>query len=469
MSGEPIKTRFAPSPTGAMHLGNARTALFSYLLARKLGGTFLLRIEDTDTARNSEAYSKAILDDLAWLGLAWDEGPECDGGHGPYRQSERGAIYEELYRRLAEQGLTYPCFCSPEVLAMQRKTQLAAGRPPRYAGTCANLTDAEVREKQTQGLTPTLRFRVPPGRTLESEDMVHGGQRFATDDIGDFIIRRADGSAAFFFCNAIDDALMNVTHVLRGEDHLTNTPRQLLLLEALGFDAPAYGHVSLIVGRDGAPLSKRHGSASVEDLRARGLLPAAVNNTLARLGHYYESPRYMTLEQLASGFDTRHLGTASAHFDEKQLQHWQREAVLHADAATLWQWFGADVQALVPAAERETFVRAIRGNVLAPQDGSEWSHILYADDFPPAVEADAAIAQTEQTFFAGAVQAVDECGADYGAFIERLKTLTPLRGKALFQPLRAVLTGRLDGPELASLFPLLGKERIRRRLERHLC
>src|SRR3990172_7596543 len=468
MSGE-AKTRFAPSPTGAIHLGNARTALFSYLLARKLGGTFLLRIEDTDVARNSEASYRAILDDLRWLGLEWDKGPERDGSNGPYRQSERSEIYDRMYRRLAEQELTYPCFCSPEVLAIQRKTQLAAGKPPRYAGTCARMNDKQIKAKLAEGLKPTLRFRVPTSKAVQFQDLVRGRQRFHSDDIGDFIIRRADGSAAFFFCNAVDDALMGVTHVLRGEDHLTNTPRQLLLLEAMGLRAPEYGHVSLIVGSDGTPLSKRHGSASVEDLRGRGYLPGAVNNMLARLGHAYDATGYMQLSELAAGFALNHVGSAPARFDENQLLHWQREAIAHSEAATLWTWCGEEVHARVPGADRDVFVHALHPNVLFPEEATEWAHIIYTDLRDCREDAKAAVAAADRSVFEGARQALAECGARYAEFSERLKALTPARGKKLFQPLRAALTGRLDGPDLASLFPLLGAERIHRRLERHLC
>jgi glutamyl-tRNA synthetase len=452
-----------------MHLGNARTALFSWLLARRLGGTFLLRIEDTDRERHQHEAEQAFIEDLRWLGLNWDEGPDTDGLAGPYRQSERSHIYVAIYGRLAEAGLTYPCFCSAETLAVQRKTQLAASKPPRYAGTCAILSDAQVSEKLAQGLTPTMRFRVPPRRQIYFDDIVHGTQRYNTDDIGDFIIRRADGTASFFFSNAVDDALMGVTHVIRGEDHLTNTPRQLLLLEALGYRPPAYGHVSLIVGSDGAPLSKRHGSASVEDLRARGVLPGAVVNMLARLGHYYESGHYMPLEALAQTFETRHLGTAPAHFDEHQLQHWQREAVLNADDTVLANWLRAVLPSHLDDTARAEFVHAVRGNVLYPADAETWAHVVYTDDMPVTEEALTALRAADKGYFVAAVTAAGEAGADYAAFITRLKALTPAKGKALFQPLRAALTGRLDGPELASLFALLGADRIRRRLEKPPC
>ncbi len=242
---EPALARFAPSPTGSLHLGNARTALFNLVLARKLAGRFMLRIEDTDLERSAERFLGGLIEDLHWLGIRWDEGPDVGGAHAPYRQSERGATYRDFFARLERTGLTYPCFCSPLELDVSRRAQLAAGRPPRYAGTCQRLTPQERAAKAASGIRPTLRFAVPVGRRVEFDDFVHGPQHFATDDIGDFIVRRADGNAAFFFCNAVDDALMAVTHVLRGEDHLTNTPRQILLLEALSLRVPRYGHVAL--------------------------------------------------------------------------------------------------------------------------------------------------------------------------------------------------------------------------------
>jgi glutamyl-tRNA synthetase len=454
-----------------MHLGNVRTALFSWLLARRSGGRFLLRIEDTDHSRNTEDAYHGILEVLEWLGLTWDEGPGQDRGSGPYRQSDRGDIYIGMYGRLDGAGLTYHCFCSPETLAVQRKRLLAAGKPPRYPGTCAKLSDEQVAEKRAQGPAPTLRFRVPAGRMVAFDDLVHGPQQFNTDDIGDFIIRRADGSAAFFFCNAVDDALMGVTHVLRGEDHLANTPRQLLLLEALGFAAPAYGHVNLIVGSDGTPLSKRHGSASAGDLRARGILPGAVVNMLARLGHHYESGDYLTLEALAQDFDLKHLGTAPAHFDEHQLQHWQREAILHADTKTLSEWVKPTVRSVVPESELEDFSAVVKGNVLYPEESRTWAQTIYMDLAETTPEAADLIRQlrSQRDYVNAILDAVSEAKGDYSQFVQQMKARTPLRGKALFQPLRAALTGRLDGPELASLFKLMGAERIRRRLEKALC
>src|SRR5580765_1638183 len=244
----PVVTRFAPSPTGELHLGNARTALFNQLLARRAGGRFLLRIEDTDSERSVDAHTRGLMADLRWLGIEWDAGPDREDGLGPYRQSQRGARYAQELAALERTGAVYPCFCTPLELSLSRRAQLAAGRPPRYAGTCRALTESERAARLAGGVSPTLRFRVPGGERIDFIDMVHGLQSFLSDDIGDFVVRRADGTAAFFFSNAVDDARMGVTQALRGEDHLTNTPRQLLILAALGLAAPAYGHVSLIVG-----------------------------------------------------------------------------------------------------------------------------------------------------------------------------------------------------------------------------
>src|SRR6516162_1489436 len=283
--GTPVVTRFAPSPTGELHLGNARTALFNELLARRAGGRFLLRIEDTDTERSQEAHTAALMADLRWLGIDWDAGPDREDPRGPYRQSQRAPLYARYFAELERRAVVYPCFCTALELELSRRAQLAAGQPPRYAGTCRDLAAVECERRSAAGLSATLRFRVPAGERVSFVDFVHGPQSFSSDDIGDFVVRRADGSAAFFFSYAVDDATMGVTAALRGEDHLTNTPRQLLILAALGLPAPAYGHVALILGADGAPLSKRHGAVSVREYRERGYQPHALLNHLFRLGH----------------------------------------------------------------------------------------------------------------------------------------------------------------------------------------
>ncbi|HET7569380.1 MAG TPA: glutamate--tRNA ligase [Gammaproteobacteria bacterium] len=466
----PVRTRFAPSPTGFLHLGNVRTALLSALAAQHADGAFVIRIEDTDATRSRPEWADALLDDLRWLGLEWAEGPDVGGPRGPYRQSERAAIYADYFDRLTDAGLTYPCFCTPEELAASRAAQRAAGQPPRYAGTCAGLAADEVEAKLQKGLKPALRFRVPPGRELLFDDLVRGPQTFASDAIGDFVIRRADGTPAFFFCNALDDALMGITHVLRGEDHLANTPRQMLLLEALDLVAPRYGHLGLLVGDDGTPLSKRHGSASLRELREQGFLPGAVLNYLARLGHHYaDDPGYADVGALAAAFDFSRLGSSPAHFDADQLRHWQKEAVAHTSDEALWAWMSTaepDVAALVPPADAGAFVHAVRDNVVRPHEARHWAQALYSE-VAPGVEARAAIVSAAPGFFEAALESLVP-GAEFKSYVKQLGAAAGVKGKQLYMPLRAALTRETHGPELARVWNLLGPDRIRTRLENAL-
>jgi len=464
MSDRKLKTRFAPSPTGFMHLGNARTALFNALRAHGGGGDFLLRIEDTDAERSRPEFQQALEEDLRWLGLEWREGPTVSGAHAPYCQSERGEVYEQLFERLSAAGHAYPCFCSDEELERSRSRQRAAGRAPRYSGKCRNLSAEEVQARLAEGLSPTLRFRVERGERIEFHDLVRGPQSFASDDIGDFIIRRQDGSPAFFFSNAVDDALMEVTEVWRGEDHLTNTPRQLMILRALELDAPAYAHIALIVGADGAPLSKRHGSRSVRELRAAGYLPAAIVNYLARLGHGYEQEGLLPYAELARGFDPQRLNRSPARYDAHHLLHWQHQAVAAASSEELWNWFGQEVAELVPAAQREAFVAAVLPNISFPEQARDWARVVFCDPLNLDDEAREAVAEAGSAFFTEALSVLEAHGVDYAAFTGALKERTGAKGKRLFQPLRAALTGALGGPELAKLLPLLGAERVERRL-----
>ena len=455
-----MKTRFAPSPTGYIHMGNARTALFNALMGHKRGATFLLRIEDTDTERSRDEYVQALEEDLRWLGLDWQEGPEVGGPSEPYFQSRRTDIYEKYYQQLLEAGLAYPCFCTQTELEVMRKAQAQAGLPPRYDGRCSRLTPEQVEKKLAEGVPHTLRFRVPKGEEVIFEDAIKGRQRFRTDDIGDFIIRKADGSAAFFFSNAIDDALMGVTHVIRGEDHLTNTPRQILLLQALGLPVPEYAHMSMIVGPDGSPLSKRHGSRSIRRLREEGFLPQALTNYMARLGHTYRDAdnRLMSLQELADGFELSQCGTAPARYDENQLLFWQKEAVQALSDEAAVDWLAPFVKDRVPADKWPAFAALMRDNITLPAEAVEWAERLFAPMPLPEVELPVAVGAD---FFAAGEQALAQ-GADFKGLAEALKA-TGAKGKSLFQPLRWVLTGQLHGPELPVLFELMGAEEARRR------
>jgi glutamyl-tRNA synthetase len=464
MSSHPYVTRFAPSPTGALHLGNARTALFNDLAARASGGRLVLRIEDTDAERSEEALLQRLLEDLRWLGLQWTEGPDVGGPHAPYRQSERAEKYAHAVAILDAQGRVYPCFCSPEELKLSRRAQLAAGRPPRYAGTCAALSVEEVARRRATGARPALRFRVPAGRKVEFTDLIHGEQRFATDDIGDFVILRADGSVAFFLGNAVDDADMGITLVLRGDDHLANTPRQILLLEALGRPAPQYGHLPLLLGASGAPLSKREGAASLHDLRSQGYLPGALRNYLVRLGHACGHDGWLETDEMPRYFDLTRSSRSAAHFDETQLRHWQREALMRATAAELLEWLGNRVAPLGEGARRAAFVAAVRGNLLFPADAEPLVRIVCDRDVAPDDMAAGEIAAAGREFFEQAAAVWQIHGADFKGWTRAVGAATGRKGAALFMPLRAALTGSTHGPELAPLTALMGAERVGERI-----
>ena len=454
-----VITRFAPSPTGSLHLGNARTAFFSHLWARKSGGRFILRIEDTDAERSQLRFRDELMAQMRWLGLTWDEGPDIGGASAPYSQAERGEYYQTLFARLAASGEAYPCYCTAEDLELSRKLQRMAGKPPRYAGTCRNLTVAQRAAQEARGLKPTLRFAVPNDRIIEFIDVVHGPQRFVSRDIGDFIIRRDDGTSAFFFCNAVDDSAMGVTQVLRGDDHLTNTPRQLMALDALGLRRPGYGHVGLLVGADGAPLSKRHGSTSVQEFRERGFLPAAILNHLLRLGHTSDVDGWLNVADMPAHFRPEHLGRAPARFDESQLMHWQKETLERMSAQQISLWLGSG--------DSPDFVELVRHNVVLPADAALWRAVVCGDLPPLGKDEQGIIAAAGPAFFAAAADALDQSSLDLKQLTTILKERTGRKGAELFMPLRAALTGQIHGPELAPLLKLMSPAMARHRLKSH--
>lgn len=284
---DPVRVRFAPSPTGSLHVGGARTAVFNWLLARKTNGSFIVRVEDTDLSRSTRESEVSILNDLRWLGLNWDEGPEVEGKYGPYRQSDRKNIYQNAAQTLVNEGLAYPCFCTEEELAVKRAHAEATNKDIRYDGTWRDADPAEVQRRLAAGQPYTLRFKVPRHKTVFIDDIVRGRVTWDTDaSLGDFIIMRSNGMPVYNFCVAVDDAHMEITHVIRAEEHLTNTFRQSLILEALHHKPPVYAHCSLILGADKSKLSKRHGAASVQQFSHAGFLPEAMINYLANLGRY---------------------------------------------------------------------------------------------------------------------------------------------------------------------------------------
>jgi len=455
-------------------VGNARTALFNWLLARGQGGTFVLRIEDTDVERSTPESEVAIISDIRWLGLDWDEGPEVGGAYGPYRQSERAELYNRYAQQLVDGGRAYPCFCSREQLEADRAQALAEGRPARYAGRCAHLSKAEAAERIAAGAKPALRFRVPENYEVRFVDAVRGGVRFHTDVIGDPIIVRGEGVPAYNFAVVVDDALMGITHVIRGEDHISNTPRQILLYEALGFTPPAFAHLALVMGPDHTPLSKRHGATSVGEFRSKGYLPEALVNYLALIGW---SPGHdeevLPIEEMARRFSLEHVGVSAGVFDEEKLAWVNRHYLRAADPARLAQlalpYFVASGIALTPDAEGLSFLASVMPIASGSVDRLDQVPARLSLVF--AFSADEALADETiraEMSLPGA-RAVTTALADELAAAPRLdrerfraaanavKAKTGQKGKALFHPIRVALTGKADGPELDLLVPAIDR------------
>ena len=465
-----MRVRFAPSPTGHLHVGNARTALFNWLLARGQGGTFILRIEDTDLERSTRESEQAILNDLRWLGLQWDEGVEVGGDFGPYRQTERLRSYADHAARLLAEGKGYYCFCSAETLAARRKAQLAASLPPKYAGTCRHLAAAEAAARRANGEPAVIRLRVPAGREVAFTDVVRGLVTFHTDVIGDPVLVRSDGIPAYNFAVVIDDELMKVTHVIRGEDHISNTPRQILLYEAFGYPPPAFAHLSLVMGPDHAPLSKRHGATSVREFREKGYLPEALVNYLALLGWSPgQNEELLPAEELARRFRLEAVSHSAGVFDEDKLawvnRHYlklcapDRLALLAepylresgqivgdlSNAARRWLEYvlpgmAASVDRLPQLADRlETVFSWKGGKFLEPEAE------------PGLAEVAAALAEE----LSPGRRLVDKDG--FRSLASRLKDRTGLKGKGLFHPIRVILTGAHEGPELDLIVPAIDR------------
>jgi glutamyl-tRNA synthetase/nondiscriminating glutamyl-tRNA synthetase len=465
----PIRVRFAPSPTGHLHVGNARTALFNWLLARGHAGTYILRIEDTDAERSTLESEHSILDDLRWLGLDWDEGPDVGGPHGPYRQSERLQLYRSYARDLIDRAHAYFCFCTPVQLDAERQEALAAGRPPKYSGRCRAIVQAEAQRRVDAGEAAAVRFAVPAGRDVTFVDVVRGEVTFQTGVIGDPVILRSDGRPAYNFAVVVDDALMEVTHVIRGEDHISNTPRQLLIYEAFGWRPPAFAHLSLVMGPDHAPLSKRHGATSVAEFRDRGVLPEALVNYLALLGWSPgEGDELLSAAELARRFDLAKVGHSAAVFDTDKLawmnRHYMKAApearlarealpsfvragyVMHATDAAL-----AFLASLMPMAvgsvdRIEEIVERV-AFVFAWDAGGAAALVAEAPDGVKAVAA-----------FADEIEACGPLDREtFRAAAGRAREKTGLKGRALFHPVRVALTGVESGPELDLAIPAIDR------------
>ncbi len=470
-----MRLRFAPSPTGQLHVGNARTALFNWLLARGRGGTFVLRIEDTDAERSTPESEKGILEDLRWLGLGWDEGPDVGGGRGPYRQSERLALYAAHADRLMAAGHAYPCFCSPERIEADRRRALAEGRVPRYAGTCRALRPEEARARVAAGEPAAVRFRVPERSHVGFDDLVRGRVTFSMEVIGDPVLLRPDGRPSYNFAVVVDDALMAITHVVRGEDHISNTPRQVLLYEAFGFTPPAFAHLALVLGPDHTPLSKRHGATSVREFRERGVLPEALVNYLALIGW---SPggndELVALEEMARRFSIEGVGHHAGVFDPEKLAWVNRHYMRAADPARLaeesWRFFQARGFVRDRAPEAVRFVRDLlpmaAGLVDRLEDIPLRVRFVFEFDAAAALARDEVRAEMGDPGARAVVDALAEelTGRprllDREAFRDaaaRVRERTGRKGRALFHPIRLALTGTSDGPELDLAVPAIDR------------
>jgi nondiscriminating glutamyl-tRNA synthetase len=466
-----MRVRFAPSPTGQLHVGNARTALFNWLLAHGKDGTFILRIEDTDTERSTRESEASILEDLRWLGLDWDEGPDVGGVHGPYRQSERLHLYASYANELLTSGNAYYCFCSPPKLDEDRKADLAAGRPPKYHGTCRNITLEEARARIDAGERPVIRFKVPETGDVTFRDLVRGDVTFSHDVIGDPVLVRSDGRPAYNFAVVVDDAVMEVTHVIRGEDHISNTPRQVLLYQALGFTPPEFAHLSLVMGPDHTPLSKRHGATSVSEFRERGYLPESLVNYLALIGW---SPggdeELLPIQELARRFALEDVGHSAGVFDQEKLawmnRHYMKEAAPARLAAESARYFLARGYLRRRTDEAMEYLVSVLPMAVGSVDRLEEipDRLKFLFEFDPA----AALARDEvssvlhesgaRQVIAALPDAIEGPLKDresFRAMANRVKERTGLKGKALFHPIRVALTGEGAGPELDLAVPAI--------------
>ena len=499
-----VRVRFAPSPTGQVHVGNARTALFNWLFARQQGGTMVLRIEDTDIERSESRYERQLLDDLKWLGLDWDEGPDIGGPFPPYRQSDKLAVYLEHAERLVAQGKAYYCFCTPEELDQQREQAMKEHRPPIYPGTCRKLGPAEAQRRKQAGEPCAIRLHIPE-RPIRFHDMVRGAVEFSNEVVSDPIILRSSGVPVYNYVVVIDDAEMQITHVIRGDDHLSNTPKQVALYEALGWPVPEFAHLSTILGPDRERLSKRHGATSLAAFREMGVLPEALVNYMALLGWAPTggTREIFSPEELVKEFDLRRVTPSPAIFDFEKLywlnRHYIKERLAWLNAHEPEEWLqGTQAELLFSAL---TFLAAAgcygeQAKATFTSDDSDKSvslrgpHVRWLlkllELFAPAInkldelaeraamlfrfDAHAAIrspenaevmrsAKTDVVLAAFAarvlVEAAPLTAERFKAMMREVQKESGVKGKELYHPVRVMLTGAHSGPEFDKLIPLI--------------
>lgn len=480
--GKEVRVRYAPSPTGHLHIGNARTALFNYLFARHHGGKFIIRTEDTDVKRNVEGGEESQLNFLKWLGLEWDEAADIGGDYGPYRQMERLDIYQKYVDELLERDLAYECFMTEEELEQEREEQRAKGQIPKYSGAHSNLTAEQIAAFRAEGRKPAIRFRVPKNRTYTFPDMVRGNISIESSDYGDWVIVKKDGIPTYNFAVVIDDHLMKISHVLRGEEHISNTPRQMMIFDAFGWEAPIYGHMTLILNEERKKLSKRdqHIIQFIEQYKNLGYLPEAMFNFITLLGW---SPtgeeEIFDKDTLIDIFDEKRLSTSAAIFDVKKLQWMNGEYIKKASADTV---IDLALPHLIEAgkiaedADEATSNRAKEIILLYQEQLRYGAEITELTElfFKTEINYDEAaweVLKEEQVVevlqvFADALIHLDEFTAEnIKAQMKVTQKETKQRGKKLFMPIRVATTGQMHGPELPKAIELLGKDVVLARLD----
>ena len=471
-----VRVRFAPAPTGLLHIGNARTALFNYIFAKRHGGTFILRIEDTDVERSTETSMDRILEDLQWLGIRWEEGPDKGGSAGPYRQSQRLPLYNDYAEQLFREAKAYKCFCSNERLEALRKEQISKGVMPRYDGRCRSLSKEEISKLESEGVRPVLRFQIGKG-SIVFEDLVHGRMHFESEGMGDFIIIRSDGMAAYNFACVIDDHLMHVTHVIRGEDHLSNTPRQILIYQALGWQSPVFAHHPLILGKDRSPLSKRHGATAVSQYREEGFLPEALLNYLVLLGWSPPSgEEILPLEKIVKDFSLGDVSKSAPIFNRKKLEwlnsHYIRKKEEEPFSELLLPYLekaGLTIHQIDPN-HLTKISGLLKENIVILSQIEEYLGIFFDEKFLFEEGAKTVLLDSGNReslhIILNVLEASSEITPDNcSSLLSQLEEKTGRKGKNLYAPLRAGVTGKMKGPELVKTLPLLGRERMIKRLK----
>lgn len=470
-----VRVRYAPSPTGHLHIGNARTALFNYLFARNQGGKFIIRIEDTDASRNIEGGEASQLNYLKWLGIDWDESIDVGGEYGPYRQSERNDLYKKLYDELLEKDLAYKCYCTAEELEAEREAQQARNEMPRYSGKCRHLTEKEQEALAAEGREPSIRFAVPKGKVYSFRDLVKDNVSFESDGIGDFVIVKKDGVPTYNFAVAVDDHYMKISHVLRGDDHISNTPRQQMIYEAFGWETPVFGHMTLIVNESRRKLSKRDESIIqfIEQYEELGYLPEALFNFIVLLGWSPEGEEEIfSKEELISIFDSKRLSKSPAVFDKDKLTwmnnqyikklsleqvidlalpHLQKAGALPAELSEEQREWAHDLIALyheqlsygaeIVALSAQFFKDSIEYD-------EEAQKVLAGEQVPAVMAALKAQFEALETFDTASIKSA----------IKAVQKETGQKGRNLFMPIRVVTTGETSGPELPAAIALIGKE-----------